>query len=64
VGIIHFLVFRKKHELGCSETHVLSRVFGTKKYETQIGWIKLHDKELDNFQLSNIIRMLKPRRMG
>ena len=42
-----------------------SRVFGTKKYETQIGWIKLHDEELDNLQLSShIIRMLRPRRMG
>jgi hypothetical protein len=58
LGIIHFLVLRKKHELGCSDIHVLSRVFGTKKHETQIEWIKPHDEELDNLQLSsNIIRI-------
>ena len=44
---------------------MLSRVFGTKKHETRLGWIKLHDEEIDNLQLSsNIITILKPRRMG
>ena len=49
---------RKEHDLRCSETHVLSRVFGTQKHETRIGRIQLRDEELDNLHLSsNFIRI-------
>jgi hypothetical protein len=43
---------------------VLRRIFGPKTNEVSGGWRKLHNKELHNlYSSSNIIRMMKSRRM-
>jgi hypothetical protein len=43
---------------------VLRRIFGLKRDEVTGGWRKLHNEELQNlFSSSNIIRIIKTRRM-
>jgi hypothetical protein len=40
------------------------RISGTKRDELTVAWRKLHDEELyDLYSLSNIIRVIKSRRM-
>jgi stalled ribosome rescue protein Dom34 len=42
----------------------VKRVFGTKRDEVTEEWIKLHNEELnDLYSLSNIVRVVKSRRM-
>jgi hypothetical protein len=46
------------------ENKVLSRIFGTKRYEVTGGWRKLHKEELHNLCSSlSIIRIIKSRRL-
>jgi hypothetical protein len=46
------------------ENRVLRRIFGPKRDEVTGGWRKLHNDELHNLYISsNIIRMIKSRRM-
>jgi hypothetical protein len=46
------------------ENRVLRRIFGPKKNELIVGWIKLHNEALRNLYSSpNIIRMIKSRRI-
>jgi hypothetical protein len=46
------------------ENRVLRRIFGPKRDEVTGDWRKLHNEELPNlYSLSNIIRMIKSRRM-
>jgi hypothetical protein len=47
-----------------SENRVLWRIFGPKREEVAGGWRRLHNEELHNlFASSNIIRLIKSRRM-
>jgi hypothetical protein len=44
---------------------VLRRIFGRKREEVAGGWRRLQNEELRNmYSSSNIIGMIKPRRMG
>jgi len=46
------------------ENRVLRRVFGSKRNEVTGEWRKLHNEELrDLYSLSNIVRVVKSRRM-
>ena len=58
------LTLREERRLRVSENRVLRRVFGPKRDEV-IGLLrKLHNEELrDLYSLSNIVRVLKSRRM-
>jgi hypothetical protein len=42
---------------------VLKRIFGPKRDEVTGGWRKLHNELYNLYSSSNIIRMIKPRRM-
>jgi hypothetical protein len=58
------LTLREEHKLRVFENRVLSRIFGSRKYEVTVDWRKLHNEELLNlYSLPNIIRMIKSRRM-
>jgi hypothetical protein len=47
-----------------SENRVLRRIFGPKRKEVILGWIKMHAEELGNLYSSPaIIGMIKSRRM-
>jgi hypothetical protein len=47
------------------ENRVLRRIFGPRRDEVMEGWRKMHNKELrDLYSLSNIIRIIKSRRIG
>jgi hypothetical protein len=53
-----------KRRLKVSENRVLRRIFGTKRKEVARDWRRLRNEELHNLYVSsNIIRMIKPRRM-
>jgi hypothetical protein len=53
-----------QHRLRVFESRVLSRIFGSKRYEATGGWRKLHNEGLHNLYSSpSIIRMIKSRRM-
>ena len=45
------------------ENRVLRRVFGPKRDEVTGEWRKLHNEELNVYSLSNIVRVVKSRRM-
>jgi hypothetical protein len=46
------------------ENKMLRRIFGPKRDEVMGGWRKLHNEELrDLYSSSNIIRIIKSRRM-
>jgi hypothetical protein len=46
------------------ENRVLRRTFGSKRDEMTGGWRKLHNEDLHNlYSSSNVIRMIKSRRM-
>jgi hypothetical protein len=56
---------REDHRLRVSENRVLRRIFGPKTDEVTGAWRKLYSEELHNLYCSpNIIKMIKPRRMG
>jgi len=58
------LTFREEHRLRVFENRVLRRVFGPKRDEVTGEWRKLHNEELgDVYSLSNIVRVVKSRRM-
>jgi hypothetical protein len=47
------------------ENRVLRRIFGPKRDKVTGEWSKLHHEELNNlYSLPNIVRVIKPRRMG
>jgi hypothetical protein len=55
---------REERRLRVFENRVLRRVFGRKRDEVTGEWRKLHNEELnDLYSLSNIVRMVKSRRM-
>jgi hypothetical protein len=58
------LTLRKERRLRVFENRVLRRVFGPKRDEVTEEWRKLHNEELnDLYTLSNIVRVVKSRRM-
>jgi hypothetical protein len=58
------LTLREKRRPRVFENRVLRRVFGPKRDEVTGAWRKLHNEELnDLYSLSNIVRVVKSRRM-
>ena len=58
------LTLREERRLRVFENRVLRRVFGAKREEVTVEWRKLHNEELrDLYSLSNIVRVVKSRRM-
>ena len=58
------LTLREERRLRVFENRVLRRVFGPKRGEVTGEWKKLHNEELsDLYSLSNIVRVVKSRRM-
>jgi hypothetical protein len=58
------LTLREERRLRVFENRVLRRVFGPKRDEVTAEWRKLHNEELnDLYSLSNIVRVVKSRRM-
>jgi hypothetical protein len=58
------LILREGHRLRVFENRVLRRIFGQQIDEVTGDWRKLHNEELHNvYSSSNIIRMIKSRRM-
>jgi hypothetical protein len=58
------LILREEQRLQVFENRVLRRIFGPKRDEVTGDWRKLHNEELHNLHSpSNIIRMMKSRRM-
>ena len=58
------LTLREEVRLRVFENRVLRRVFGPKRDEVTGEWRKLHNEELnDLYSLSNILRVVKSRRM-
>jgi len=55
---------REERRLRVFENRVLKRVFGPKRDEVTWEWRRLHNEELsDLYSLSNIVRVVKSRRM-
>ena len=58
------LTLRDERRLKVSTNRVLRRIFGPKRNEVTEEWRKLHNKKLDDlYSSSNIIRVIKSRRM-
>jgi hypothetical protein len=58
------LTLREAQRLRVFENRVLRRIFGPKRDETTGEWRRLHKKEFnDLYSTSNIIRIIKSRRM-
>jgi hypothetical protein len=58
------LTLREEHRLRFFENRVLRRIFGPKKDDVTGEWRKLRNEDLnDLYSSSNIIRMIKSRRM-
>ena len=58
------LTLREERRLRVFENRVLRGVFGPKRDKVTGGWRKLHNEELsDLYSLSNIVRVVKSRRM-
>jgi len=59
------LTWRKERRLGVFESRLLRRIFGPERDEKTGELRKLHNEELnDPYSSSNIIRLIKSRRMG
>jgi hypothetical protein len=56
-------MLREEHRLTMFGVRVLRRIFGPKRDEVTGGWRKLHNQELHNLYSSNIMGMIKSRRM-
>jgi hypothetical protein len=64
MGETWLLTLRDERRLRVFENRVLRRVFGPKSDEVTGEWRKLHNEELsDLYSLSNILRVVKSRRM-
>jgi hypothetical protein len=50
-----YLTLREEHRLKVYENMVLRRIFRPKKEEVIEGWRKLHNEELHNFTLHEIL---------
>jgi hypothetical protein len=58
------LTLREERRLRVFENRALRRVFGSNRNEVTGEWRKLHNEELnDLYSLSNIVRVVKSRRM-
>jgi hypothetical protein len=57
------LILREEHRLRMFENGVLRRIFGSKRDEVTREWRKLHNEELTDLYLPNIIPVIKSRRM-
>jgi hypothetical protein len=59
------LTLREENSSRLSENRVLRRIFGPKRGDVEGGWRRLHNEELHNFYISQIviIRVIKSRRM-
>ena len=57
------LTLREERRLRVFENRVLRRVFGPKRDEVTGEWRKLHNEELRNLYLPNIVRVVRSRRM-
>jgi len=57
------LTLRKGRRLRVFENRVLRRVFGTKMDELTGEWRKLHIEKLNDLCSSNIVRLIKSRKM-
>jgi hypothetical protein len=58
-----FLTLREEHRLRVFENRLLRTIFGPERDEVMGGWRKQHNEELCNMFSSNIIRMIKSKRM-
>jgi hypothetical protein len=50
-----FLTLREEHRLGVLENRVLRRIFGPKRDEVTGGWRKLHNEELHDLYLRQVL---------
>jgi hypothetical protein len=57
------LTLREEYRLRVIENRVLRRIFGPKRDGMTEGWRKFHNEELHELYSTNIIVMLKSRRM-
>jgi len=58
------LTLREQRGQMVFENRVLRRIFGSKRDEVTVEGRKLHNEELnDLYSFSNIVRVIKPRRM-
>jgi hypothetical protein len=58
------LTLREERKLKLSESRVLRRLFGPKRYEATREWRKLHNAEFNDLYCSpNIVRVIKSRSM-
>jgi hypothetical protein len=57
------LPVREEHRLRVFENRVLRRIFGPKRDEIVGVWTQLHNELHNVYYSSNIIRMIKSRRM-
>jgi hypothetical protein len=58
------LTLKEENRLRMCENRALRRIFGPKRDEETVGWIKLHNEELHCLYSSpSIVRVIKARRM-
>jgi hypothetical protein len=58
------LILKEEHRLRVFENRVLKGIFGPKKEEVTLGWIKVHNEELRDLCSSpSLIRIIKSMRM-
>ena len=57
------LTLRKEHKLCVFDSRVLERIFGPIRDEVKGEWRRLHNKELYTLYSSDIIRVIKSRRL-
>jgi hypothetical protein len=59
------LTLREEHRLRVFENGLLRRIFRPKREEVEVGWRRLHNKELHNLYASpNIIRVSKLKKIS
>jgi hypothetical protein len=58
------VTLKEECRLRVFENRVVKRLFGLKRGEVTVEWIKLHNEELNGlYVLSNIVRVIKSRRL-